>query len=223
VDVYEYEYVYEYGRKVTREHQPFDGGLAPAGYCATIAWKEDAMHIEQLLQSIQACLCAPDPLPAVEALLHTVVSDPAGLREALRERNGGEQSQGFDVFCRSATLTVFHASLAPGFRNAPHDHGTWAVVGVYDGTERNRFFRRRGRTIVEDHRVDLTAPQVIAMRPGVIHAIANPLPTPSRAIHVYGNDHFDASRSMWHPVILREQPYAMETFRAWSRELARGL
>src|SRR5262245_8960596 len=108
--------------------------------------REDAMQIEQLLQSIQACLCAPDPLPAVEALLRTVVSNPAALREELSERHGGGQSQGFDVFCRSATLTVFHASLAPGFRNAPHDHGTWAVVGVYDGTERNQFFRRRGQT-----------------------------------------------------------------------------
>jgi predicted metal-dependent enzyme (double-stranded beta helix superfamily) len=180
------------------------------------------MGVERLLHSIRSCLSAADPLPGVEALLRDVLSDRGALHEALAERWRGEEALGFDVFCRSESLTVFHASLAPGFRNAPHDHGTWAVVAVYDGTERNMFYRRQGQTIVEDRRVDVAAPQVIAMRPGVIHAIANPLPTASRAIHVYGNDHFDASRSMWHPVILREQPYATEPFRAWSRQLARG-
>lgn len=180
------------------------------------------MRVDELLDSIRACLRAPDPLPAIEALLREVVAQPDALRGALCER-GGAEGRGFDVFCRSTALTVFHVSLPPGFRNPAHDHGTWAVVGVYEGTERNLFYRRDGSTIVEDRRVDLTAPQVIALRPGVIHAIANPLETPSCAIHVYGNDHFDASRSMWHPVTRGERPYRTDTFRVWSRQMARGL
>jgi predicted metal-dependent enzyme (double-stranded beta helix superfamily) len=179
--------------------------------------------VERLLHAIRSRLATPDPLPGVEALLRDVVSDCGALRAALAERWRGGEARDFDVFCRSESLTVFHAALAPGFRNAPHDHGTWAVVAVYDGTERNVFYRRQGSTLVEDRRVDVAAPQVIAMLPGVIHAIANPLPTASCAIHVYGNDHFDASRSMWHPVVLREQPYATAPFRAWSRQITRGL
>ncbi|HSP99128.1 MAG TPA: hypothetical protein VL049_18045 [Candidatus Dormibacteraeota bacterium] len=175
--------------------------------------------VERFVDDARACLCTPDPLHAVEALVREVVSDPAAVREAVAERAGSASALGFDVFCRSQALTIFHAALEPGFRNPAHDHGTWAVVGVYDGTERNVFYRRAGRMIAPERHVDATAPAVMVMHPGVIHAICNPLSTASRAIHVYGNDHFDASRSMWHPESLVEEPYRMERFREWSRQL----
>ena len=174
--------------------------------------------IERFVDDARACLAAPDPLEAVEALVRAAVSDPAAVRAAVAERADAASELGFDVFCRTPILTVFHATLEPGFRNAPHDHGTWAVVGVYDGTERNVFYRRAGPTIVAERDVEATAPAVMVMPPGVIHAICNPLPTASCAIHVYGNDHFDASRSMWHPESLIEEPYRMERFLEWSRE-----
>lgn len=175
--------------------------------------------VERFVDDARTCLCAPDPLHAVEALVREVVSHPAAVRDAVAERVGSASALGFDVFCRSATLTVFHATLEPGFRNPPHDHGTWAVVGVYEGTERNLFYRRAGRTIAADHHVDAAAPEVMVLHPGVIHAICNPLATASCAIHVYGNDHFDASRSMWHPESLTEEPYRMERFLQWSHQL----
>ena len=177
------------------------------------------LSIERYVDDARACLCTPDPLHAVAALLQAVVSDPAAVRAAVAERAGSASALGFDVFCRSEALTVFHVALAPGFRNPPHDHGTWAVVGVYDGTERNVFYRRAGHSIAAERDVDANAPAVMVLPPGVIHAICNPLATASRAIHVYGNDHFDASRSMWHPESLIEEPYRMERFLEWSREL----
>lgn len=172
--------------------------------------------VDRFVDDAQACLCAPDPVQALEALVREVVSDPARLRETVRQRSGSNFVPGFDVFWRSQNLTVFHATLQPQFRNPPHDHGTWAIVGVYAGMERNIFYRRDGRNAVEDYQLDAIAPHVIVLRPGVIHAIANPLSLASCAIHVYGNDHFDASRSMWHPETLIEEPYQMERFRAWT-------
>jgi len=172
--------------------------------------------VDRFVDDARACLCAPDPVQAIEALVREVVSHPAGLREAIQARCRSAVIPDFDVFWRSQTLTILHATLQPRFRNAPHDHGTWAIVGVHAGMERNVFYRRHGRNAVEDDRVDAIAPAVIVMRPGVIHAIANPLSLASCAIHVYGNDHFDASRSMWHPETMIEEPYQMERFRAWT-------
>lgn len=177
--------------------------------------------IDAFVADVRACLAEPDPPSALAALLRAVAADPDAIGEALRARPGAVSMLGFDVFCRHADLTVLHAALAPGFRNPPHDHGTWSVVAVYRGTERNVFYRRAGATIVEERRVDVTAPDVVVMRPGVIHAIANPLPTPSHAIHVYGNDHFDASRSMWHPSTLEEHPHRMDQFLEWTSAMTR--
>ena len=38
-------------------------------------------------------------------------------------------------------LTVLHTVVNPGFVSPPHDHRTWAVIGVYDGQEDNTFYR----------------------------------------------------------------------------------
>jgi predicted metal-dependent enzyme (double-stranded beta helix superfamily) len=178
--------------------------------------------VDRFVDDARACLCAPDPVHALEALVREVVSAPTALCETVRRRSGTNFVPGFDVFWRSQTLTVFHATLQPRFRNPPHDHGTWAIVGVYAGMERNIFYRRQGQNAVEDHQIDAVAPHVIVLRPGVIHAIANPLSFASCAIHVYGNDHFDASRSMWHPETLIEEPYQMERFRTWTSACEAG-
>jgi predicted metal-dependent enzyme (double-stranded beta helix superfamily) len=176
-------------------------------------------RVDAFVADVQRCLAQPDPLPAVAGVLRAVVAEPEAIEEALRARSGARSALGFDVFCRRPDLTIFQATLAPRFRNPLHDHGTWAMVAVYRGTERNIFYRRAGHSIVEERRIDATAPQVVTMPPGVIHAIENPLPAPSHAIHVYGNDHFDASRSMWHPETLEEQPHRMDLFLEWTRAM----
>ena len=44
----------------------------------------------------------------------------------------------------------------------------------------------------------------------IIHAVTNPLPRLTGAIHVYGGDFFAASRSEWDPETLLEQRFDME-------------
>ena len=178
-------------------------------------------RVDAFVADVQRCLAQPDPLAAVADVLRAVVAEPDAIQEALRARSGAPSALGFEVFCRSADLTIFHATLPPGFHNPPHDHGTWAVVAVYKGTERNLFYARAAGSIVEQRRIEAAAPEVVIMPPGVIHAIANPLPTPSHAIHVYGDDHFDSSRSMWDPATFEEQPYGMDRFIEWTRRLSR--
>ena len=112
----------------------------------------------------------------------------------------------------------------PGFVNAPHDHRTWAVVAVYEGEERNVFYERRDGSLVAKGSVVASAPRVVVMRPDAIHAIENRLPTPSYAIHAYGNAHFHVERSMWHPETFREEPRDDAKLGVWTRDMiARGV
>lgn len=185
---------------------------------------------ETLVECVRAASRSPDSPRAIELVLGDLVTGrPHELRRALlgaeaAERMNGAPRFGQHVLVDSPELTIFHATLPPGFVNAPHDHRTWAVVAVYEGEERNVFYERRDGGLVPVGSLVATAPRVVLMRDDAIHAIENRLATPSYAIHVYGNAHFHVARSMWHPETLQEEPRDDTTFAAWSRDMiARGV
>lgn len=189
-----------------------------------------AMDAETLVARARAALATDDPASAVESLLReAIAAPPAELRRALlgaeaAERMNGTPRFGQHVLVDSPELTIFHATLPPGFVNAPHDHRTWAVVAVYEGEERNVFYECRDGALIAKATVVATAPRVVVMRAHAIHAIENRLATPSYAIHAYGNAHLHVARSMWHPETFREEPRDEKVFGGWSRDMiARGV
>ena len=95
----------------------------------------------------------------------------------------------------------------PGQTTPIHDHLTWALIGVYDGEEREALFRRsddgsnpklakieqvsekinrKGHVTVLDHRG--------------IHRVDNVSDKPTTSIHVYGRDIGNAERHSYDPV-----------------------
>ena len=175
---------------------------------------------DELVRRCREASASAAPERAVAAVLHEVLAnDPAGIRASLADDGATMRPGGLHVLADSPDLTVFHATLPPGFVNAPHDHRTWAVIGVYEGEEHNVFYERRGGSIAPVSELDATAPRVVAMPIDAIHAIENRLPIASRAIHVYGGAHFHVVRSMWHPATLEEHPRDDALFFQWCREM----
>jgi predicted metal-dependent enzyme (double-stranded beta helix superfamily) len=123
---------------------------------------------------------------------------------------------------RSPELTVLNVALRPGVLSIPHDHRMWAVIGIYQGEETNTFYRRQGEGLAEVNHRALHAGEAMLLGEDVVHAIENPLPTPTLGLHVYGGDLLGAGRSMWDPKSAREHAYDVPQFYAWSRELAQS-
>ena len=121
---------------------------------------------------------------------------------------------------RSSELTVLNVTLRPGVLSIPHDHRMWAVIGIYQGEEANTFYRRDGAGLAEANRRTIRTGEAILLGEDVVHAIENPLATPTLGLHVYGGDLLAAPRSMWDPKEGREHAYDVPQFYAWSRELA---
>jgi predicted metal-dependent enzyme (double-stranded beta helix superfamily) len=104
----------------------------------------------------------------------------------------------------------------------PHDHRTWAVIGIYTGREQNTFFRRADRGIAQHGTKELNAKDVASLGAATIHAVTNPLEQITGAIHVYGGDFFATPRSEWDSKTLDERPFSMEhTTRAFEEANAR--
>jgi predicted metal-dependent enzyme (double-stranded beta helix superfamily) len=113
-------------------------------------------------------------------------------------------------------LMILHTAVDAGFSSPPHDHRTWAVIGVYHGQEDNTFYR-----LVDDTRViaeaggrSLNEGEVLTLGPEAIHKIANPRNDKLLALHVYGVNILKNERSAWDLAAMREYPFEVKIDRA---------
>lgn len=171
--------------------------------------------------------CQHQPPSIVKELLLLAMSDAEGLKQALIAA-AGEQTLGQGIgsdnaFFRSSTLTLLKATLPPRFKNPPHEHRMWAVVGIYEGQELNVFYRKTENGLREISRKLLVAPEAIILGPNIIHSIENPLAHPSFGLHVYGGDFVHTERSMWNPLTLSEERYDFQKMLNYSHELMADL
>jgi predicted metal-dependent enzyme (double-stranded beta helix superfamily) len=132
---------------------------------------------------------------------------------------GVPEAGGITTLYRSEELTVLNVIWAPKMAIYPHDHKTWAVIGIYGGQEDNTFYRRRkeeGAPLEKVNGRSLHEEEAVILGPDAIHAVANPRMAYTGAIHVYGGDFFAIPRSEWDAPEAHEQPYsvdhAMRTF-----------
>ena len=95
----------------------------------------------------------------------------------------------------------------PGQTTPIHDHLTWALIGVYDGEEREALFRRTddgsNPKIAKIEKVSEkinTKGHVTVLGHRGIHRVDNISGKPTTSIHVYGRDIGHAERHSYDPV-----------------------
>ncbi|MEO5841574.1 MAG: hypothetical protein ABIQ73_04335 [Acidimicrobiales bacterium] len=152
--------------------------------------------INAFVDQCRGALQSDDPSGTVAALLRDALQDRDEVATAVQEwrANGGGA---YGAIHRARDLTILHASVTPGFESPRHNHTMWAVIGVFDGQEDNTFYRRSEHGIEEVGRTAIKAGDAQVLAPDVIHRIANLMPRPLHAIHVYGGDLLGTERAMW--------------------------
>lgn len=144
--------------------------------------------------------------PGVLESVARAVATPA----AILGRLGEPRRAAVQVLHRSPEITIFNLIWGPRMCQLPHNHGMWAVIGIYTGREDNIFWRRAGapggRIEAAGARA-LSAREAVPLGPDVIHSVVNPIKRLTGAIHVYGGDFFAVDRSEWDPEHLVEEPY----------------
>ncbi len=167
---------------------------------------------ERFIEECRAALTEHDALAAVRGLVARAVSEPAGVMRAL----GEPRRSGVETLYRAKDLTIINVCWGPQMVFHPHDHRVWAVIGIYEGCERNFFFRRSKDGLTQHGTKELSTKDTIPLGATIIHAVTNPLDKVTGAIHVYGGDFFATPRSEWDPKTFEEHPYDMEhTLRAF--------
>lgn len=153
--------------------------------------------------------------PAVRELVARAVAEPGAVLRAL----GEPTRAGLNTLYRSDELTILNLVWGPHMTLMPHNHGMWAVIGLYTGREDNIFWRRIDEPGMPS-RVEaagakaLSAGEAAPLGKDIIHSVTNPIPRLTGALHVYGGDFFRPGRSEWDPETLREGPYDAERTKA---------
>ena len=148
---------------------------------------------------------------AVRALASEVVAMPR--LESVFARRSGELLLGHDqTLFEDDTVTVAIVETEPGHFQPPHDHSMCAVIGVFEGGERNRFFRRSGHRARLATRRVVRPGEVIALRERTVHAISAEAGERCRALHVYLGPLSSTPRSLFHPESGLEEPFDFDTF-----------
>lgn len=133
------------------------------------------------------------------------------VRRAVREKPLVLQAGAPQLLHSEPGLTVLHTVVNPGFASPPHDHRTWAVIGVYDGQEDNTFYRLidGSRRIEQTGFRNLRPGEVLILGTEAIHKIANPGSNKLIALHVYGKNVIEIERSAWDLATGDERPFKL--------------
>jgi len=77
----------------------------------------------------------------------------------------------------------------PGQATSVHDHVTWCVIGVIQGTEHEERFELRDGWLVQVGTSDSGTGEVVGLAPpGDIHRVSNTAAEVAISLHIYGTD-----------------------------------
>lgn len=108
---------------------------------------------------------------------------------------------------RDEIFSIIGGIWRPGQTTPIHDHLTWALIGVYDGEEREALFRRTddgfnpkiAKIEKVSEKINIKGHVTVLGHRG-IHRVDNISGKPTTSIHVYGRDIGHAERHSYDPV-----------------------
>ncbi|MEL6438407.1 MAG: cupin [Cyanobacteria bacterium J06621_8] len=101
-------------------------------------------------------------------------------------------------------LTVQMVAWKPGTASPIHNHGTWGIVALIDGTEKNRFWKRSPTAEFPDQ-IESTGEQIIepgeiiGFTSGAIHRVESIGDEPTISFNIYGQTDY-SQRYKFDPV-----------------------
>ena len=169
-----------------------------------------SFDLERFIADCKSAVEGDKPQEVIAELVQTAVQDYKGVMAAI----GEPKRAMIEKLYVSDSLTIVNVVWAPKMTLMPHNHNTWAIIGVYSGREDNIFWRRlkddKNGKIEAAGAQSIAAGEVAKLGKNIVHSVTNPTPEFTGAIHVYGGNFFELERSEWDPMSLNEGVYDVE-------------
>jgi predicted metal-dependent enzyme (double-stranded beta helix superfamily) len=158
-----------------------------------------------------------DANAAVRTLLSELVANPQQLAKQIPAPTPDDCGLcGFDnTLFEDHDVTIIVVHSRPGVVQPPHDHSMPAFIGVYQGAEAQRFFRRgttTGDMLVETPGQTIQSGEVLSLGSAAIHAISTADGRWARAVHVYLGPLSSVDRSLYNPATSQPEPMTAKRY-----------
>jgi len=163
------------------------------------------MKVHDLVARCAAAAETADPMRAVREVVDGLRGDIEDIERSLSYVSGvgGNARQ---VFYRAPNLTLLKVRFPSGRRTPPHNHGTWAMILLLSGREKNTLYRKEASGLRKAGEVTLERGAILPMLAETAHVAECIGDEPAVGLHVYGGDILELTRSMWNPQTLEEHP-----------------
>jgi len=174
------------------------------------------MKVHELVSRFTQAADGGDPMRSARKVLEELRGDVADIERTLSYVSGvgGNARQ---VFYRSPELTLLKVCFPNGRRTPPHDHGTWAVILLLSGREKNTMYRRENGKLRKAGEMTLERGAILPMLAETAHVAECLGDAPAIGLHVYGGDILELQRHMWNPQTLEEHPLEWGTYETFAR------
>jgi predicted metal-dependent enzyme (double-stranded beta helix superfamily) len=174
------------------------------------------MKVHELVTRFAQARESADAMGSVRAVLDGLRNDVAAVEAALDyvPGTGGNANQ---VFYRAPDLTLLKVCFPNGRRTPPHDHGTWAMILLLSGEEKNTLYRRDHGALRKAGEVTLERGAILPMRADTVHVAECLGDKPAIGLHVYGGDILALPRRMWNPETLEEHALDWTLYESFAR------
>ena len=158
-------------------------------------------HLVEQIQVTASNGAGPDPVHVKHALEQALKDESDWLDRRYQQLGEGPYSLYPLYRADDGRCSILSVALRPGLPLPVHNHGTWAVIGIYRGREQETWYRRlddgsvRGRAALEVERTFVNERGAVGIVPdGKIHTV-EALEGSTVSIHIYGTDIVTQERS----------------------------
>lgn len=142
---------------------------------------ETTFDLDALVEEIKTASRSDNPRKDIKTIMEHVFEDTNVIQKNIPTFDEDE----VNLF-EDDRISIWVCRFMPGAPIPAHDHQMNAMIGLYSGVERNRFFKlTTSETITETGHVDITPGEILNIAPTAIHTVECISQEPSRGIHVY--------------------------------------
>ena len=169
--------------------------------------------IDQFIADCRAAAANDGAVVSLADILQPLVGDAPRLVEALGSLPEELPAMGWEeVLFSDDTITIMSIVTPPGIAQPPHDHRMAAIIGVFEGCEDQRFYRRNSDGLTQMRGRAVKAGEVLTLGKATVHAISTDGPEPARAVHVYLGPLAEVDRTIFDPETLEPLPFTLERY-----------
>lgn len=169
-----------------------------------------SFDLDRFVHDLRQAASTDTAVRAICRIVETAISDPDAIKPALPKLDDDEA-----LLYEDDAISIWHCVYHPGDSIPPHDHQMAAIIGLYDGQERNDFYEADpAGGVRKSSEVFLETGKTLTIGPSAVHAVACVGEASCRGFHVYLGSLTTIDRWLFNVEARRKLPFSEENYTA---------